>query len=106
MLDISKQDLRGVELHSRATQGEALTAQEQRELDAWYDEQDRLEAEELGLTLSFAGQFSSHRADEIAALRQAITLGTQLTQVVEEHRELIRIQTAYFQHLLDDLDSK
>lgn len=40
----------GKRLHDRATRGEALSEEEQTQLEEWYAMQDRAEAEELSLT--------------------------------------------------------
>lgn len=40
------------ELHDRSTRGQALTAEEQAQLEAWYQEQDQTEFQQLGLTAS------------------------------------------------------
>lgn len=39
----------GKQLHDRVTRGEALTAEEQAQLEDWYATQDRAEADQLGL---------------------------------------------------------
>jgi hypothetical protein len=40
----------GRQLHDRATRGQTLSAEEQEQLQAWYDKWDRIEMEQFGLT--------------------------------------------------------
>ena len=68
------------QLHDRATRGEALTAEEQTQLDAWYAQNDQAEAGELSLNSA---------SESVATLRHQLDEAlAELAQTSERVREL------------------
>ena len=88
-------------LHLRRSLGEALTADERSDLDAWYAEQDQAEALALGLS-SEVNDLSPLKQQVDAILERIVTtwleryrqLAGVLDQLVEQQAELIREQRA------------
>lgn len=80
------------QLHDRATRGETLSAEEQRQLENWYLSQDIAEHQALGLA---AGEkaLASLQAQIDAALAQ-LTLTTKHIQEVASENENLRRQIA------------
>lgn len=74
-------DLEPQRLHDRATRGEMLTAEEQRALDDWYAQQDRVEAALLT---------SSPPASDTGLQHQIQTTLDQLRMVTERIQSLSR----------------
>src|SRR5437899_2389674 len=77
----------GMRLHDRATRGLPLSAEEQQQLQAWYEEQDRAEAEMLGLT-----QLAPIDNSDVQAQIKAAE--ARLAQVTRRHQDLAAQNTA------------
>ena len=88
----------GKQLHNRATRGEALSTEEQAQLDAWYAEQDRVEAVLLQRTASSVSQTSLQT--EIDSILHQITSAAQRIQDIAHQNELLRDEIARFRRQL------
>lgn len=73
--------MRGQALHDKATRGEQLTSEEQRELEQWYAQEDEIEAVVLDVT-------TRDEADMILQLQVYATLD-QLQMVTRQIQELL-----------------
>ncbi len=83
----------GQQLHDRATRGETLSPQEQKQLDAWYAAMDRAEIADLGLGEETGDEPLVARIDatlaEIAKVTQRIRdLDTQTRTLRRENAAL------------------
>ena len=88
----------GKQLHDRATRGEALTIEEQAQLEAWYAEQDRVEAVLLQRTASSVSQTSLQT--KIDSILHQITSAAQRIQDIAHQNELLRDEIARFRRQL------
>lgn len=90
----------GVTLHDRATRGLPLSAAEQTQLQAWYEEKDREEAALLKLTPT-----DLREAEAVRQMRQMLMLITELTQqnetVARQNEALLSEIAALRQQLAD-----
>ena len=77
------------QLHDKATRGQKLSAKEQKQLDAWYSEQDALEGEILAKSVKKAGN-ALLEAQVDAALAQVIVVTQQIRKISSENEELRR----------------
>jgi hypothetical protein len=77
---------RGSLLHDRATRGEALSPDEQAELDAWYDAMDREEAAILA---------DSHDDGSLAALRARVRASARQLRAVTQHIEELTVENEH-----------
>lgn len=76
-------------LHDRATRGDVLTPEEQAQLQAWYDEQDQAEFQQLNLAVTITDD--SVLGDQIhAALDQLTTATAQIQKLASENDVLRR----------------
>lgn len=75
-------------LHFRRSLGEALTADEQSDLDAWYAEQDQAEA--LALGQSSEVNDLSPLKQQIDAILERIVTTSQSIQVIANENEILR----------------
>lgn len=82
-------DAKAEELHDRATRGETLTPEEQAQLQAWYDEQDQAEFQQLGLAASTSDDSALHNQIN-AALEQLAAATTQIQTLAAENEVLRR----------------
>lgn len=81
-------DAKAKELHDRATRGETLTAADQAHLQAWYDEQDQAELQQLGLSASAADD--AELQNQIAAALDQIAAVTSQIQTLAKENETLR----------------
>lgn len=77
----------GMKLHDKATRGQPLSAEEQAQLQSWYDKWDRIEMEQLGLTPERMAE-EEGRLAELRAQVQAEE--TQVAELAELNCELAR----------------
>ena len=75
-------------LHLRRSLGEALTADEQSDLDAWYAEQDKAEALALGLS-SEVDELSPLK-QQVDAILERIVATSQSIQTITNENEVLR----------------
>ncbi len=78
----------GPQLHDRATRGEALTPDEQKRLEAWYQAMDRAEAAELGQGEGAADAELAAQVD--ATLARIGTVTARLRELDSQIRALRR----------------
>jgi nicotinic acid mononucleotide adenylyltransferase len=76
-------------LHDRATRGGAISPEEQAELQAWYDEQDRVEAAILAGSPESASA-TALREQVRAGLQQVRTVSQRIERLIEENEQLRR----------------
>ncbi|MEW5987041.1 MAG: hypothetical protein AB1791_10445 [Chloroflexota bacterium] len=76
-------------LHDRATRGEALSAEEQAQLEAWYALQDSTESQELD-AVGHKGTLVTLQAQVEVALTQLLTVSRRIQQVASENEALRR----------------
>jgi hypothetical protein len=81
--DLAKQ------LHSRATQGESLSDEEQAQLNEWYALQDKAENEILGIT-EHEKTLADTQAQVDAALAQLTVVTNRIQQISSENEALRR----------------
>ncbi len=80
----------GLQLHDRATRGQVLTAEEQVQLDRWYQQQDAAEAELLevsqprllNLELQQVDQAVSHLASVVQQIQQTTAENRAIKQEI------------------------
>jgi len=93
----------GKRLHDRATRGETLSAQDQARLDAWYADQDRTEAVELGLNTA-PKTMATLQAQVDSALAQLASVTARIQEIAEENdalrREVASLRSQLAQHAL------
>ncbi len=75
----------GKDLHDRATRGESLLPEEQRQLEAWYAGQDAVEARDLSAT---GAQNQSLEAQVRSTLGQIMRVTQQLQESIAENAAL------------------
>ena len=92
------QDDRIWRLHLRRSLGEALTADEQSDLDAWYADQDRTEALALGLSTE-ANDLSPLKKQVDAILERIVTTSLSIQTMANENEALRRENQALRQQL-------
>lgn len=73
-------------LHNRAVNGESLTSEERALLDAWYDEQDQLEYDEI------IGEPKSFPALPLQQLLDELAVATEQLQTVLSENEQLKAQ--------------
>lgn len=94
----------GQQLHDRATRGEALSAEEQAQLEEWYAQHDREEAAALGSALS--PQRNAQLQGQIdAAMAQLLTV-TQRIQTLAAENEAVRQEVSALQQQLTQRTEK
>ncbi|MBM4043944.1 MAG: hypothetical protein FJ279_02420 [Planctomycetes bacterium] len=90
-------DNRAKELHDRTTRGQALSPEEQRQLEAWYAVQDRGEMARVGLPSSKPA--ASLQAQVDGVLKQ-LAATTQRIQELAAENEALRREIAAVRHQL------
>jgi predicted nucleic acid-binding Zn-ribbon protein len=88
----------GLQLHDRWTKAEVLTAEEQAQLQVWYEQQDAEEAKQLN-PFSTTVETSGLHGQVDMALTQLTTVIQQVRQVISENEELRREISALQQRL-------
>jgi flagellar biosynthesis/type III secretory pathway protein FliH len=81
--DLAKQ------LHDRATRGETLLAEEQRQLESWYAIQDIAEGKALGLATG-EKTLATLQAQVDAALAQLMMVAKRIQEIASENETLRR----------------
>ncbi len=76
------------ELHDRVTRGEALTADEQAQLQTWYGEQDQAEFQQLKLSASIPN--NADLPNKIAVALNQISASTAQIQKLANENESLR----------------
>jgi septal ring factor EnvC (AmiA/AmiB activator) len=79
----------GKQLHNRATRGEALSTEEQAQLENWYATQDRAESDQLGLTAA-AETVASLQIQIDSALTSLAAITRRVQEIAEENQALRR----------------
>ena len=90
----------GQDLHDRSTRGETLSAEEQLQLERWYEAQDKLESHMLALTPDEKALANLQSQIE-GALTPLISLTNRIQQVASEN-ELLRQEINSLRHQLVD----
>lgn len=83
----------GQQLHDRATRGAPLTAPEQAQLDEWYRQQDRAEAQRLGQS-NGGGDATALRNQVTEALAQMQAVAADIQSLSSANEALRREVTA------------
>lgn len=92
------QDDRSWRLHLRRSLGEALTAEDQSDLDAWYAEQDQAEALALGLSTE-ANDLIPLKKQVDVILERIVTTTVSIQTMANENEALRRENQALRQQL-------
>jgi hypothetical protein len=79
----------GKQLHNRVTRGEALSTEEQAQLEDWYATQDRIEMDQLGLTVT-TETVASLQIQIDSALTLLATITKRIQEIAEENQALRR----------------
>ncbi len=88
----------GVALHQRSALGQPLSDEERQQLQAWYDEKDREEAQMLRLSST-----ALNLAEMVIQMRQMIALITELTRqnnVISKQNESLLAEIVALRHQL------
>jgi hypothetical protein len=79
----------GKQLHNRVARGEALSTEEQAQLEDWYATQDRIEMDQLGLTVT-TETVASLQIQIDSALTLLATITKRIQEIAEENQALRR----------------
>lgn len=79
----------GMQLHDRWTRGQTLTAEEQVQLEAWYQQQDAVEAQQLNQVFTAAGIEDLQSQVEMALKQMAVAI-QRVRQITAENERLRR----------------
>lgn len=93
----------GKVLHDRSTRGEALSDEEQLQLERWYEDQDNLESNIL-VTTPDEKTIAKLQAQIEVALNQLISITNRIQEVASEN-ELLRQEINSLRHQLVDASS-
>jgi hypothetical protein len=88
----------GMQLHDRWTRGQELTAEEQAQLEAWYQQRDTVEAQQLNQVFTTAG-IPGLQAQVEMTLTQLGTVIQRIQQVTAENEGLRQEISALRQQL-------
>lgn len=91
----------GQQLHGRATRGESLSSEEQAQLNEWYAEQDRAEAETLGVTEE-TEMITTLQFQIDSALEQLNTQTQQIRKISEKNEALRREIAALRRRVIEE----
>lgn len=91
-------DESGMQLHDRWTRGQTLTAEEQVHLEAWYQQQDAAEAQQLNQVFTAAG-ISDLQAQVEMALTQLAAAIQRVQQITAKNEGLRQEISALRQQL-------
>jgi len=91
-------NMRGQELHDKATRGELLTSDEQRELEQWYAQEDRVESGVLQVAaLAEADPTLQHQINTILDQFQRVTRQIQELSI---ENDMVRREIMALRHRL------
>jgi len=90
----------GQVLHDRSTRGETLSAEEQIQLETWYEDQDNLESNIL-VTTPEENTIANLQSQIEVALSQLISITKRIQEVVAEN-EILRQDIKSLRHQLVD----
>lgn len=91
-------DRSGMQLHDHWTRGQTLTAEEQAQLEAWYQQQDAVEAQQLNQVFTAAG-ISDLQTQVEMALTQLAAAIQRVRQITAENERLRQEISALRQQL-------
>ena len=91
----------GKQLHDRATRGETLSAEEQRQLDIWYTAQDY--AEMAMLTLDTATKTVTSLQTQVDSVLIQLGIVTKQIQEIAEENEVLRKEVAIFRGTINNV---
>jgi len=92
-------------LHDRFSRGEALAAEEQKQLQNWYASQDTAESKMLGLTTS-EKTVASLQVQVDAAVTQLMTVTRRIQEVASENETLRREIAVLRRQLMQQLGAQ
>ena len=98
-------DEKGKALHDKASRGEKLSEQEQRQLEDWYAQQDKMELESIQLSVG-EESLSDLQAQVEAALAQLVKLTSRIQQVASENEQLRNENTTLLYQLTKQLGQR
>ena len=98
-------DEKGKALHDKASRGEKLSEQEQRQLEDWYAQQDKMELESIQLSVG-EESLSALQAQVEAALAQLVKLTNRIQQVASENEQLRNENTTLLNQLTKQLGQR
>ncbi|MCB9263782.1 MAG: hypothetical protein H6558_02005 [Lewinellaceae bacterium] len=98
-------DEKGKALHDKASRGEKLSEQEQRQLEDWYAQQDKMELESIQLSVG-EESLSDLQAQVEAALAQLVKLTNRIQQVASENEQLRNENTTLLYQLTKQLGQR
>jgi predicted nucleic acid-binding Zn-ribbon protein len=90
----------GQQLHARAVRGEALPAEEQAQLEAWYAEMDRAEMAMLN-SAARTKALEALQAEVDAELARIIAITKRIQELSEENKTLRRENAALYRQLVE-----
>ncbi len=93
----------GMQLHDRCTRGQLLTAEEQTQLELWYQQQDAQEAKQLNL-VSTVLEISALQAQIEITLKQLATVIQRVQQITAEN-QVLRQEISVLQQQLTTVKS-
>ena len=93
------------QLHDRATRGETLSIQEQKQLENWYASQDIAESEALGLAVG-EKTLATLQAQVDAALAQLMAVAKRIQEIASENETLRREITTLRHQLVYRLEAQ
>ena len=98
-------DEKGKALHDKASRGEKLSEQEQRQLEDWYAQQDKMELESIQLSVG-EESLSDLQTQVEAALAQLVKLTNRIQQVASENEQLRNENTTLLYQLTKQLGQR
>jgi hypothetical protein len=90
--------LRGQALHDKATRGEQLNLEEQRELEQWYAQEDEIEADVLGVIARH--EFDTNLQRQVHATLDQLQIVTRQIQELSLENDAVRREIAELQQRL------
>ncbi len=90
----------GKTLHDRLTRGEPLSDEEQGQLESWYEYQDNLESDILGITAE-KKTITNLQSQIETTLTQLLTITKRIQEVTSEN-EILRQEINSLRHQLAD----
>lgn len=90
--------VRGQTLHAKATRGEQLTPEEQRELEQWYAREDEIEADVLDVAA--LDEFDTNLQRQVHATLDQLQIVTRQIQELSIENDAVRREIAELQQRL------